>query len=259
VERYDTDAARHIVRDGETAPLHNVVDHVRVGDRLYFDIGPILEQYLRPELLVPCDDPDAERLRLKQYRHARQVVDILTHALQHKLREAWSPRLARSLPNRMEAGGIAAASPDFFDLNDVLLLLQQPDSLFQGVVELGKVMESREFIGDGAKTMTLSVRRWVAGYRSRSLSDADADAVEWRRFREEHLLELYAHRVALEDVIEELSLSSPKQVDSTRIAQLATLYAEYTGIEVPEDERNRDDSCCAVLVEHKGLFPLFHL
>ncbi len=241
VERYDTDAARHIVRDGETAPLHNVVDHVRVGDRLYFDIGPILEQYLRPELLVPCDDPDAERLRLKQYRHARQVVDILTHALQHKLREAWSPRLARSLPNRMEAGGIAAASPDFFDLNDVLLLLQQPDSLFQGVVELGKVMESREFIGDGAKTMTLSVRRWVAGYRSRSLSDADADAVEWRRFREEHLLELYAHRVALEDVIQELSHSSLKQVNAVRVAQLATLYAEYTGIEVPEDERNRDD------------------
>lgn len=237
VARYDADASRFVTRGTEKLPLHSVVDHVRVGDRLYFEIEAILERYLRPELLEPRTDAAEEATRVRAYRHARQVVDILTHALQHQLRDAWAPRLAKSLPNRSASDGIAAAVPDFFDMNQIFLLLQRPDELFQGVVELGKALESREFIGDGAKRMSLSVRRWVAGYRNRSLSDADADAVEWRRFRGEHLLELYAQRVALEDILQELSHVSVHI--PARFAELAALYTEYTGNELAADECTR--------------------
>ncbi len=241
VEGYDMQSERMIVREGRSEPLNAAVDHVRVGDRLYFDIGPILERYIRPELLVPREDQAEEHQRLQAYRHARQAIDILTHALQHRLRDRWGSRLTNQMPNRAAEHG-PVAGPDFFDLNEVLRLLQHPNDLFQGVVELGKILDSREYVGDATRTMSLSMRRWVAGYRNRSLSDADADAVEWKRFREEHLMELYGQRVMLEDVLSELSPHrSPRPPSGDRLSEITSLYTQCSGMEVPERERNRDD------------------
>lgn len=197
--------------------------HVGMGDRLYFDIGPILERFIKTD---PRQSP-------REHARARIVVDVLSYALQHRLREQWTPFLRRQQPHPTGPKG-KKSGPHFFDLNQIFSLLRDP-TLFDDIEEMGHILTSDEFVDDGTMLLDKKTQRWIAGFRGGSSLAVGAQGKIAQR-RSNYVRMLFQRRALIEEIIEEMKT---KDLPMARARVIGDQWEQWTGGKVSALNKKR--------------------